>query len=85
MIIRTTVYDLDEIDRRIRLKPEILTRNGETILNLRAKFIKKKNNEQDEENMQTNVSQTRTLSTSIYSREKSKYFMIDQDYHKMRH
>ncbi|CAF4778401.1 unnamed protein product, partial [Rotaria sp. Silwood2] len=46
IIIRATVYDLDEINRRIKLKKEILIKNGETIFDLRAKLAIRKSNDQ---------------------------------------
>ncbi|CAF0864809.1 unnamed protein product [Rotaria sordida] len=41
IIIRATLYDLDEITRRIKLK-KVLIKNGETIFDLRAKLAIKK-------------------------------------------
>ncbi|CAF4082548.1 unnamed protein product, partial [Rotaria sordida] len=52
IIIRATLYDLDEINRRIKLKKEVLIKNGETIFDLRAKLAIKKSNDQQNENDQ---------------------------------
>ncbi|CAF1514128.1 unnamed protein product [Adineta ricciae] len=76
MIVRTTVYDLDEIDRRIRLKPEILIRNGETILNLRAKFIKKKNDEEDSQTNNDDESNVEENNEAIFQFEEYHYEKI---------
>ncbi|CAF0846345.1 unnamed protein product [Adineta steineri] len=50
IIIRATIYDLDEINRRIKLKRDILIKNGETIFDLRAKLVIRKSTNQDNEN-----------------------------------
>ncbi|CAF0864791.1 unnamed protein product [Rotaria sordida] len=55
IIIRATLYDLDEINRRIKLKKEVLIKNGETIFDLRAKLAIKKSNDQQNENDQQTV------------------------------
>lgn len=48
--IRATIYDLDEINRRIKMKRENFVKNGETIFDLRAKLtIRKSNDDQEEE------------------------------------
>jgi hypothetical protein len=46
IIIRATIYDLEEIDKRIKFRREILVKNGETIFDLRAKLAIRKSNEQ---------------------------------------
>lgn len=45
--IRATIYDLDEMNRRIKMKREILVQNGETIFDLRAKLAIRKTNHED--------------------------------------
>ena len=57
IIIRTTVYDLDEINRRIKMKRDLLVKNGETIFDLRAKLFLRKSNEQENENSLSSVRQ----------------------------
>jgi hypothetical protein len=52
IIIRATIYDLEEINRRIKFKREILIKNGETIFDLRAKLAIRKSNDQDNEDTQ---------------------------------
>lgn len=42
IIIRSSVYDIEEMNKRTRLKRDILIKNGETIFDLRAKFLIKK-------------------------------------------
>ena len=54
IIIRSTVYDIEDMNKRIRLKKEILIKNGETIFDLRAKFLIKKS--LDDENDEQSVS-----------------------------
>ncbi|CAF3472132.1 unnamed protein product [Rotaria socialis] len=55
ILIRTNVNDLDEINRRIKLKKEILIKNGETIFDLRAKLTIRKSNDQKNENVQQTI------------------------------
>jgi len=53
--IRATVYDLDEINRRIKTKRDILVKNGETIFDLRAKLARKDEEEDDEEEEEKSI------------------------------
>ena len=55
ILIRSTVYDLDEINRRIRLKREILVKNGETIFDLKATLAIRKQVEQENQNTEHTV------------------------------
>jgi hypothetical protein len=50
IIIRSTLYDLDEINRRIKLRRDILIKNGETIFDLKATLAIRKTIEQDNQN-----------------------------------
>ncbi|CAF4333290.1 unnamed protein product, partial [Rotaria magnacalcarata] len=52
ILIRTNVNDLDEINRRIKFKKEMLVKNGETIFDLRAKLVIRKSNDQNNEKVQ---------------------------------
>ena len=54
-IIRTTVYELDEINRRIKFKREFSIKNGETIFDLRAKLTIRQSNSEENENVQQAV------------------------------
>lgn len=54
IIIRSAVYDIEDMNKRIRLKRDILIKNGETIFDLRAKFLIKKSI--DDENDEQSVS-----------------------------
>jgi hypothetical protein len=49
IIIRATVYDMDEINRRIKMRREMLIQNGETIVDLKATLAIRKTVNQDSE------------------------------------
>ena len=70
ILIRSTVYEIEEINRRFRLRKNLLIQNGETIFDLRAKlFIPTKSHESVSEQF----SLSPQMSKRILGRNRNKY------------
>ena len=61
VLIKATVYEMDEIDRRIRTRRETLVQRGETLFDLRASLLKRKSSE--DEKSTVNLIETKRFSS----------------------